>query len=106
MGFFTDDGEVVRLGRVFFMIVAVTEPVMAFAFALGGALRGGGDSLSPFIYASVSDLVVVVLAGYILAVPCHMGFTGIALAIAISSLARAIPTTWKFRQGAWKNKLL
>jgi putative MATE family efflux protein len=106
MGFFTDDQEVIRLGRVFFMIVAVTEPVMAFAFALGGALRGGGDSLSPFVYASVSDLVVVILAGYILAVPCHLGFTGIALAIAISSLTRAIPTTWKFARGAWKSQRL
>ena len=104
MGFFTEDKEVIRLGKGFFMVIALTEPVMAFAFALGGALRGGGDALSPFIYASVSDLVVVILAGYILAVPCHLGFTGIAIAIAISSLTRALPTTWAFHRGAWKTK--
>ena len=104
MGFFTDDKEVIQLGQTFFVIVALTEPVMAFAFALGGALRGGGDALSPFVYASVSDLVVVTLAGYILAVPCRLGFTGIAIAIAISSLTRALPTIWTFYRGAWKTK--
>jgi putative MATE family efflux protein len=104
MAFFTDDAEVIRLGRVFFLTVALTEPIMAFAFALGGALRGGGDPLSPFIYASVSDLVVVIAAGYLLAVPCGMGFTGIAVAIALSSLTRAIPTTWAFYRGKWKTK--
>ncbi len=106
MGFFTDDPEVIELGRVFFVTVALTEPVMAFAFALGGALRGGGDPLSPFVYASVSDLVVVILAGYLLAIPCRLGFNGIALAIAISSLTRAIPTTWAFHRGRWKRNRL
>ena len=106
MRFFTDDRDAIAMGRIFFMVVALTEPVMAFAFALGGALRGGGDPMSPFVYASVSDLVVVILAGYLLAVPLGMGFTGIAIGMAISSLTRAIPTTLKFRQGKWKRTRL
>lgn len=106
MRFFTDDQEAIAMGRSFFMVVALTEPVMACAFALGGALRGGGDPMSPFVYASVSDLVVVILAGYILAVPLGMGFTGVAVGMAISSLTRAIPTTLKFRQGRWKSTRL
>lgn len=104
MGFFTDDREVIRLGRVFFMIVALSEPAMAFAFALGGALRGGGDPMPPFIYASVSDLVVVILSGYLLAITCGMGFSGIAVAIAIAALTRAIPTTVTYARGNWKTK--
>ena len=103
MGFFTDDREVIAMGRVFFMIIAVGEPVMAFSFALGGALRGGGDPVSPFVYGSVSDLLIVILAGYILAVQCHMGLSGIALAIAFSAFTRAIPTMLKFRRGKWKS---
>ena len=102
MTFFTDDHEVIALGQTFFVIIALSEPVMAFAFALTGALRGGGDPVSPFIYASVSDLVVVTLAGYLLAVPLGMGFSGIAVGIAISALTRVVPTTLRFRQGKWK----
>jgi len=75
---------------------------MAFAFGIGGALRGGGDSVSPFVYASVSDLFVVIAAGYLLAVTLGMGFTGIAVALALSALTRAVPTMLKYRQGAWK----
>ncbi|HUV07081.1 MAG TPA: MATE family efflux transporter [Spirochaetia bacterium] len=102
MAFFTDDREVISLGRTFFVIIAVTEPIMAFAFALSGALRGGGDSLSPFLYGSISDLVVVILVGYLLAVPAGMGFAGIATGIALSALVRAFPITLRYRRGKWK----
>jgi putative MATE family efflux protein len=102
MAFFTTDKDVIALGKTFFMIIAFTEPIMAFAFALGGALRGGGDPISPFIYASVSDLIVVILAGYLLAIPGGLGFAGIAAGIAISAITRAVPTTLKYRKGRWK----
>ena len=103
MGFFTDDHEVIALGRSFFVIVALTEPILAFAFALGGALRGGGDPISPFIYASVSDLVIVIAVGYLLAVVLGWGFAGVAAGIAISALTRALPTMLRFRAGTWKS---
>lgn len=106
MGFFTDNRNVIAMGRKFFVVIALAEPVMAFAFALGGALRGGGDPVAPFIYSSVSDLLVVVLVGYLLAIPLGMGFTGIAVAMAISAVTRAVPTTIKYHQGSWKKTRL
>ena len=106
MRFFTDNENVISMGRTFFIIIALTEPIMAFAFGLSGALRGGGDPVSPFIYSSVSDLVVVILVGYLLVIPLGMGFTGIAIAMATSAITRAIPTTLKFRQGKWKRNRL
>ncbi len=102
MGFFTDDREVISLGRDYFVIIALAEPVLAFAFALGGALRGGGDPVSPFIYASVSDVLIVIAAGYLFAVPLGMGFTGIAVGIALSAVTRAVPTMLCWRAGKWK----
>ncbi len=106
MAFFTDDREVIALGRSFFLIIALTEPIMAFAFALGGALRGGGDALSPLIYGSISDLVVFTLVGYVLAVPLGMGFPGIAIGLAVSSVTRAVPSMIRFKQGKWKKNRL
>ncbi len=103
MGFFTDDREVIALGRSFFVIVALAEPIMAFSFSMGGALRGGGDPISPFVYASVSDLVIVIAVGYLLAVVLGWGFPGVAAGIAISALTRALPTTLRFRAGKWKS---
>ncbi len=106
MGFFTTDRQVISMGRTFFIIIALTEPVMAFAFSLGGALRGGGDPISPFIYGSVSDIVVVAAAGYVFAVTLNMGFAGIALGMALSSVTRAVPIVWKWQQGKWKHTRL
>ncbi len=106
MSFFTDGEEAIQMGKTCWKIIALSEPVMAFAFALGGALRGGGDPLSPFIYSSVSDLVVVIVCGYIMAIILNLGFAGIAIGIAVSSLTRAIPSTWKFKQGKWKKNRL
>ncbi|MDA3814577.1 MAG: MATE family efflux transporter [Candidatus Cloacimonetes bacterium] len=106
MSFFTDDVEAIQMGKTFFMIIAISEPVMAFAFAMGGALRGGGNPISPFIYSSISDLVVVIVCGYIMAITLNLGFAGIAIGIAVSSLTRAIPSTWKFKQGKWKKNRL
>jgi putative MATE family efflux protein len=103
MGFFTDNPDVISMGRTFFIIIALAEPVMAFAFAMSGGLRGGGDPVSPFIYSSVSDLVVVIAVGYLLAIPCGMGFAGVAVGLAVSAITRALPTMLKFRQGKWKH---
>lgn len=76
----------------------------ALAYGLSGALRAGGDPVSPFIYSSVSDLFVVIVVGYLLAVQFGMGLAGIALGIALSAFTRAIPTMLKFRQGHWKTR--
>ena len=102
MAFFTDDRGVIGAGKTFFIITAAAEPVMAFAFAMGGGLRGGGDPVSPFIYASVSDICIVIAAGYVFAVLLGLGLAGIAAAFSLSAVTRAAPTVWKFRKGAWK----
>lgn len=106
ISFFTDDREVISFGRTFFIIVAFSEPVMAFAFALGGALRGGGDSLTPFKYSALSDLVIVIITGYLLAVKLEMGLLGIALAFTISAITRAVPVAIVYKKGYWKSKKL
>ena len=41
--------------------------------------------MPPFIYSSLSDLVVVILCGYLLAIYWQMGFAGIAAGLAISA---------------------
>jgi len=104
MAFFTDDKTVIHMGMTFFLIIAFSEPVMAFAFALGGALRGGGVPLAPFIYSAVSDIFVTISAGYIFAIVLKMGFSGIAYGIALSAFTRAIPTAIDFARGKWKTK--
>ncbi|MDX1732958.1 MAG: MATE family efflux transporter [Halioglobus sp.] len=47
--FMIDEEEVVKLTVAFIYIIAFAQPMMAFEFTLGGALRGAGDTRSPLL---------------------------------------------------------
>jgi putative MATE family efflux protein len=47
--FMIDDPKVAHLTAVFIYIIALAQPLMAFEFTLGGALRGAGDTRFPLI---------------------------------------------------------
>ena len=47
--FMIDDPEVIHLTVVFMYTIAVAQPLMAFEFTLGGALRGAGDTRFPLV---------------------------------------------------------
>lgn len=47
--FMIDDPEVIHLTVVFMYMIAVAQPLMAFEFTLGGALRGAGDTKFPLV---------------------------------------------------------
>ncbi len=47
--FMIADPDVVHLTVVFIYIIALAQPLMAFEFTLGGALRGAGDTRFPLI---------------------------------------------------------
>jgi len=47
--FMINDPEVIRLTVVFMYMIALAQPLMAFEFTLGGALRGAGDTRFPLL---------------------------------------------------------
>lgn len=47
--FMIDDPDVIRLTMVFMYMIALAQPLMAFEFTLGGALRGAGDTRFPLV---------------------------------------------------------
>ena len=55
---FTDDGDVIELTILILTILGVAHPFMAVEFALGGALRGAGDTLFP-MFSVFAGLIVV-----------------------------------------------
>ena len=54
--FMIDDPEVVRLTVVFIYILGSVQPLMAIEYAMGGALRGAGDTRFP-LFAVFAGLV-------------------------------------------------
>tara|TARA_B100001029_G_scaffold61588_1_gene49841 strand:- start:2112 stop:3482 length:1371 start_codon:yes stop_codon:yes gene_type:complete len=99
-GFFVDDEEVIRLTVVFVWLLGIMQPLMALEFALGGALRGAGDTKSPLIIVSISLIFFrLTCAGIfvILELPVEYIFGSLIL----DYVVKAILFTYRFESGKW-----
>lgn len=47
--------EVIRLGTFCLMVAAIEQPLMGVSMILGGALKGGGDTKTPFTISVISS---------------------------------------------------
>jgi putative MATE family efflux protein len=99
--FMIDDAEVVRLTVAFIYILGAVQPLMAIEFALGGGLRGAGDTRFP-MYAVFAGLIGVrcLLAALFawLGLPPEWIFA----ALIGDYIVKASLLTWRFASGRWK----
>jgi Na+-driven multidrug efflux pump len=65
-----DDPEVVRLTVVFIYILGAVQPLMAIEAALGGALRGAGDTRFPMLVTATG---LIVVRGSVAALGAYLG---------------------------------
>lgn len=65
MKLFIKEPETIELGRRCLMIAAIEQPFLAVAMIFGGALRGYGDTKTPFIISMISNWVIRVPLIYI-----------------------------------------
>ena len=96
-----DDPEVIRLTVVFIYILGAVQPLMAMEFALGGALRGAGDTRFPML-TTLTGLVVV--RGSVAAIGAYLGLSveWIYAALIVDYVVKASMLAWRFRQDRWK----
>jgi Na+-driven multidrug efflux pump len=102
LGIFTSDTAVVDAAVGALTIIALVQPAQAAIFALGGALRGAGDTRFPLIASVVNWLAVRLPLGYVLAFPLGLGLAGVWLAVGVDYVIRAALLVWRFRSGAWQ----
>ena len=99
-GFFVDDQEVIRLTVLFVWLLGIMQPLMALEFALGGALRGAGDTKSPLYIVSISLVFFrLTFAGFF----AWFGFSieYIFGSLIIDYVVKAILFTYRFESGRW-----
>ena len=99
---FTQDAEVVRLGRPLLALGALFQLVDAVGIIAGGSLRGAGDTRWPFaVQASLGWLVRLPVV-YTVAVVLHGGVTGAWLGEL--GYVVVLSSTWlaRFRAGVWR----
>lgn len=100
---FTTDPAVIELGTACLRVAAVAQPLMAACAALGGALRGAGDTRSPLVTAIVGPIVVRLTATYLLAFEMGLGLLGVWIGSTIDWVVRTVWLALLFRRGRWRS---
>jgi putative MATE family efflux protein len=101
LGLFTISGAVVVAGIGALAVVGVGQPAQAVIFALGGSLRGSGDTRYPLLVSFLSWFVLRLPLAYLFAFVFGFGLTGIWLGVTIDYFVRAALLAIRFRSGAW-----
>jgi len=100
--FMIDDAEVVRLTVVFIYILGSVQPLMAIEYALGGALRGAGDTRFPLL-AVFSGLIGARVTLASLFAWRHLPVEWIFAALIADYVVKATMLTLRFRSGRWRS---
>jgi len=100
--FMIDDPEVVDLTVFFMYVLGAVQPLMAVEFALGGALRGAGDTRFP-LFAVLAGLVFVRIGLALLFVHLGLSVEWVFCALIADYVVKASLLTWRFASGRWKH---
>ncbi len=99
---FSDDPEVIALTIDFIWILGAVQPLMAIEFAIGGSLRGAGDTFFPMITVFfglfLARLVPATIAAFAFGAPLQL----IWCALIGDYAVKAFLLVRRFRGGYWK----
>jgi putative MATE family efflux protein len=102
--FMIEDPEVVRLTVVFIYILGSVQPLMAVEYAMGGGLRGAGDTRFP-LFAVFAGLIGARVTLASLFAWRGLGVEWIFAALIADYIVKAVLLTNRFRSGRWKTVL-
>ncbi len=101
-GMYTNDPDVINLGDLIMVFIALGQPIQSVAFVTASALRGAGDTRAPMVITAIGVWVVRVGVGYILGIILHLGLFGVWVGWICDFVMRATLLTLRFRTGRWK----
>lgn len=103
-GFFTDNTEIIELGKKIMFIDIFLELGRACNMIFVRALSAAGDIKFPITVGIINVWLVAVLGGFILSEVFNLGLIGIWIAMMIDECIRGIIFIFRWRSGVWKNK--
>jgi putative MATE family efflux protein len=101
-GLFTQETALVAELVPFLVCLALAQPSLQSHFALGGALRGAGDTWTPFVAATVGNWALRVPLACLFAYAWRMPVSWIWGVIVADHMARAVWLAASFRRGSWR----
>lgn len=103
---FTSDPVVLRYAAMCLRIVAAPFPVYAFGMVFTQAFNGAGDTATPTLLNLFVFWLWEIPLAWVLAVPLHVGPTGVFLSIAVAFVTLAIASGILFKRGRWMTRMV
>lgn len=104
-GIFTDDVEIIALGKKLLMISIILETGRAFNIILINSLRAVGDVRFPVYMAIWSMWGISVPVGYFLGIHLGYGLVGIFIGFTMDEWVRGLCMLWRWRRRRWMDDL-
>jgi putative MATE family efflux protein len=99
---FSRDDDVQDLVVLFIYILGAVLPLMAVEYAMGGSLRGAGDTFFPLAVVFTGLFICRLIPATVLALGVQAPLGWVWGALVLDYLARATLLTQRFRGGRWK----
>ncbi|NOQ27429.1 MAG: MATE family efflux transporter [Bacteroidales bacterium] len=104
MDLFTNDPEVIRIGREYLTIVGAFYIVFTAMFTIAGVMRGAGDTIIPMFISLIALWVIRIPGAWILS--RHLGEIGIWWAIPLGWFVGLVLSFIYYLTGNWKKKTI
>lgn len=95
-----DDPEVIRLTAVFLVMLGVSQPLMSVDMALGGALRGAGDTRFPLV-STFCGFILTRLITALIFMQLDLSVEWIFGALIGDYIVKAGMIFWRFHSRVW-----
>ncbi len=102
LGIFTEDGNVIKIGGILFLITVILEPGRSFNVIVGSCLKAAGDAKFIMYLGFISMWSVAVFMSYFLGVVLNFGLIGVWIAFAADEWIRGIVMLKRWRSRAWE----
>ncbi len=104
MSLFTQDANVIAIGRQYLVIVSAFYIVFSAMFALNGVLRGAGDTLVPMFITLFALWVIRIPSAWLLS--RHLGVIGIWWAVPLGAFTGFTLTFLYYLTGKYREKVV
>lgn len=103
---FTDDPQVLALGKIIFAIELALELGRAINIVMVRLLQAVGDIKTPVTVGILSMWLVSVLFSWLFGIHLGWGLPGMWIAMAMDECLRGGIFLWRWKSGGWKGKTL
>jgi len=98
---FTDDPQIIALGRTLILLGLVLEPGRSFNLILINALRASGDSRFPLAAGLISQWGIMLFGAWLLGTHLGLGLIGVWIALILDEWLRGLYMLQRWRRGRW-----